>query len=115
MEQAQRDELLLKLSDGQDLMHINIAHLNRGIYGDPENNAIGLIERQKNDDDKFTNLDTELKGIVDEVKANTKCRKKITKVGKIGLKSLGVGTLAGGTTITVFFEKIKVFISTLFQ
>lgn len=68
----------------------------RGIYGDKENKALGLIERQELDDFRFNKLQK-------EVEANTTFRERL----KRSLKIAAVGGGAGGSGIVAtYLDKI---------
>lgn len=116
MTQDERDKLLQNLATGQADMQVSqgetnliIDKIHRGLYGEPENNTIGLIKQQENDDEKFNDIETKVKSFTDEIKANTNFRKSIAKAGKNTLKSLGIGAVPAIATIIAFFEKIKQF------
>jgi len=122
MKQDERDDLLQTLANGQVTMQqsqaeakLVIAKIHRGLYGEPENNVIGLIEDQKNDEKKFKELGTKVDNFSKRIEANTKFRNAATKVGKNTLKTLGVGAIPSIGGVVAYFKEIKQFLITLFH
>lgn len=115
MKQVERDELLQKLADGQTLMHDKIAKIERGLYGEPENNTLGLIGEQRADNEKFNRVYDTLNRHDERISDNEKFKKNVKKVGKNTLKIVGGSTVVGGGTVAVFLQQIKQFLITLFH
>lgn len=84
----------------------------RGLYGDPINKTLGLIERQGQDDINHKAMIKELTVVKTAGEINTRFRKKIGKITGIG----GVGGGAAGlVSVIAFFKEIKQFIIQLFS
>ena len=110
MKQQERDDLLLSLVKGQKKAELQakdlsdkVSKINRGLYGDVDNNAPGLIEKQAMDDTKFKHL-----GV--KIDKNTGFRKKAQRI--FAGTSITTGLVAG--SIALFFDKVKTLILNLF-
>lgn len=110
MKQQERDEILTSLVAGQTLAQEQqilqseaIKKISRGLYGDPDNDAPGLIKLQAGDKVKFDEMD-------EKVDSNTRFRRNTQKI----FGGTSIITVGFGAVVAAFFDKIKVFLTHYF-
>jgi len=112
MKQIDRDNLLLGLEKGQEGMQSDLSMVKRGLYGDKDNDALGLIERQALDDKKFEAFMDQMKSMNKEVKTNSRFRNKVKNITKLSGAGGATATVAA---IALFFKQIKELLTSLFD